>query len=141
MADFTRFTRPPESWDEEMWREALKSVVRFGAEPHEDLEDVVSAGWLLGIRRAELLGRDFWPGLDATYPLVVLCWWPFKPLFAAETRDYIKSRRWGFVQGVHQSRNIDRLNSVVNDEVLRMGPAEFYRRIASGEVRQLLRFG
>ena len=70
MADFTRFTRPPESWDEEMWREALKSVVRFGAEPHEDLEDVVSAGWLLGIRRAELLGRDFWPGLDATYPLV-----------------------------------------------------------------------
>jgi hypothetical protein len=144
MADFARFTRPPEEWDEEMWRVALKSVVRFGAEPYEDLEDVVSAGWLLGKRRAGLLDRDFWPGIDATYPLSVLCWWPFKPLFAAETREYIKSRRWELVQGVHQSGDIERLNSVVSDEVLRMGLAEFSHRTASGgvqQLQQLLRFG
>jgi hypothetical protein len=95
----------------------------------------------MGKRRADLFGRAFLPGLDATYPLSVLCWWPFKPLFAAETREYIKSRRWELVRGVHQSGNIEQLVSVVSDEVLRMRPAEFYQRIANGEVQQLLRFG
>ena len=55
------FTIAPEQWEPEMWREVIRSCCRFGAQPYEDLDDIVTAGWLLGEKRAELLGRPFGP--------------------------------------------------------------------------------
>jgi hypothetical protein len=58
------FTNAPEQWTEDMWREAIKAVVRISAQPYEYVDDVVTAGWILGQKRAELRSREkFLPGV------------------------------------------------------------------------------
>jgi hypothetical protein len=94
------FTVAPQEWTRFMWREAISAVVRFGAQPYEDLADVVTAGWILGQRRATLLKHDFWPGVDTICPFTVMTWWPWKPSYATEVRTQIFAKRGEIVKGI-----------------------------------------
>jgi hypothetical protein len=132
------FTTAPQHWEPEMWREVIKAVVRFGAQPYEDLDDIVTTGWLLGERRADLLGRPFWPGVDPQQPLTFLCYWPLKPSFSIDARAKIISKRWSLVRGIHREPNINRLRVVISDEMLTMGTDEIYTMISAGKLANLL---
>jgi hypothetical protein len=132
------FTIAPEEWEPEMWREVFKAVVRFGAQPYEDLDDIVTAGWLLGEKRAELLDRPFWPGVDPQLPLMFLCWWPLKTAYPMHVRAGIISRRWTLVRGIHEHPDIERLSMVVPDQVLKMGTDDIYTMISKGELADFL---
>ena len=135
------FTVAPQLWEPDMWREAIKAVVRFSAQPYEDLDDIVTAGWLLGEKRAELQGRPFWPGVDPQHPLMILCWWPFKPAYLIEAREEIVFNRWELVKGIHESRDVGHLNRVIPDEILAMSTSDLYTGIVKREVPELLRWG
>jgi hypothetical protein len=122
------FMIPSQRWTADMWREAIKAVVRFGAQPREDnLDDVVTAGWVLGQKRADLRGRPFWPGMDTQHPLTILCWVVFfKPGYAMNIREEILSKRWELVRGIDESLSRDRIDGLIyqspedNEHVRRM---------------------
>jgi hypothetical protein len=134
------FTLHTQYWDPDMWREALKAVVRFTAQPHENLDDIVTAGWLLGQKRAELRHRDFWPGVDAQHLLMILCWWPFKPAYSLDELEIILSSRWELVEGIDQSHDVGRIEEVIPDELLSLEVSDLYSGIMSGEVGRTLRW-
>ncbi len=127
-----------QQWDEGMWREAIKAVVRFSAQPYEDLDDVVTFGWLLGEKRAELQGRPFWPGVDPQQPLMIFCWWPFKPAYSIEEREHIITRRSGLVNGIHQRQGLGEVARVIPDEVLTLSVSDLYTRIIRHELTEIL---
>ena len=132
------FTVAVQQWDPDMWREALKAVVRFSAQPYEDLDDVVTTGWLLGEKRARLQHRRFWPGVDPQHPLMIFCWWPFKPAYSVEEREQILSKRWELVRGIHQSHDLGEVERVIPDEILTMDVSDLYIRIMRHEMADIL---
>ena len=132
------FMVAPQKWEPEMWREAIKAVVRFTAQPYEDLDDIVTAGWLLGEKRARLLDRHFWPGVDPQHPLMIFCWWPFKPAFSVEEREQIVSARWELVRGVREREDLGEIERVIPDEVLTMDVSDLYTRIVRRELAVML---
>lgn len=89
------FQHSPERWTPDMWQEVIKAVVRFGEQRGENLDDIVTAGWLLGQKRAEILHREFWPGTEPQVPLMILCWWPLKPKYHEDVRKSIIAQRGG----------------------------------------------
>jgi hypothetical protein len=134
----TDFTIVPEQWTDDMWREAIKAVVRFGAEPYEDPDDVVTAGWILGQKRAELRGRKFFPGLHPIHPLKILSWWPFKPTYSAQILADIRPKRWGFVKGIHTNREqSERLSYLIPDNILAMSTHDLHESIAKDGGREV----
>ena len=134
------FTIAPEQWTEDMWREAIKAVVRFGAQPWEDLDDVVTAGWILGQRRAELQNRErLLPGVDPQYALDIFSWWPFKPTYSAQVlAEIIIPKRWEFVRGIRTNgEQSERLRNLIPDDILKMSIDDLYQRIAYQGGREL----
>jgi hypothetical protein len=110
------FTISPNEWSADMWREAIKAVVRFGAQPTENLDDIVTAGWLLGQKRAELQGRPFWPGEHPQYPLMIGTWYWLKPSYSTEVREFIISKRGQIIERIHESVNSDGLQYVITQD-------------------------
>jgi hypothetical protein len=134
------FTNAPEQWTEDMWREAIKAVVRISAQPYEYVDDVVTAGWILGQKRAELRSREkFLPGVHPQYALDILSWWPFKPTYSAQVlAEIILPKRWEVVRGIRtNAEQSDRLRNLIPDDILTMSVDGLYERIAKDGGREL----
>jgi hypothetical protein len=149
MPDFD-FTIAPQDWTSDMWREAIKAVVRFAAQPYEDLDDLVTAGWILGQKRAALQGHRFWPGVDPICPFTLTTLWFWKPSYAPEVRRLIFEKRYELVRGIHEivareridgltyvipgdNDRIQRLMRVIPDDILTMPISALHERIAKDE--------
>lgn len=111
--------------NEELWKDLFTDIVKYTILPHENVDDVVAGGFVLGQRRAELLDRPFSPGEDVAHVLSIFCWWPFKPAFTEDSIQYLQTNRWNFFQAVSSSNNaINRLREVVTSEILTMNTQE-----------------
>jgi hypothetical protein len=149
------FALPPQEWTTEMWREAIKAVVQFSAQKDEEYpDDFVTAGWILGQKRAELRGEGFWPGVHPQYPLMVLTRWPWKVAYSPEVRKKIVDKRSGLVNGIHgivatghiqelkyeipySNDQVKRLMNVIPDNILVLPIDDLYQRIAKDGGREV----
>lgn len=124
------FNSAPEEWSEQTWRELFENVVSYTAMLHENSKDIVAGGWALGERRANLLGRDFWPGEDVVHPLCIFCWWPFKPALSADARNFIRDTRWSLFQNVSISpKAMQDLHAAVPNELLFIETQQLFTRL------------
>jgi hypothetical protein len=155
----TDYTIPPQNWTIDMWRGAMSAVVKLSVLAGEDVDDVVTAGWVLGQERAKLRGEEFWPGVHAQYPLMVMTWWPWKSKYGPEARNLVCEKRGRLVKGLHKSvsepvdgltyaipehnEHMQKVMTVIPDVILVLPIDDLYQRIARDEglaVTRLLRW-
>ncbi|MCL7944756.1 hypothetical protein [Marinobacter sp. ATCH36] len=119
-----------EEWSDENWIEVFENVVSLTAMPHENSNEIVVGGWELGQRRAELLSRRFWPGVDVVHPLCIFCWWPFKPAMSVDSKRFIRDIRWDLFKNISSSSSeLRKLHAAVPDDLLRLDTEELFSRL------------
>jgi hypothetical protein len=133
---------PLQEWTPEMWQTALRDVIKYGVMPYENVDDVVTAAWILGQKRAALMGHPFWAGVDAQLPMNILCYWPFKIAYSPETRARIVARRWDFISGIQSNRadpeSRRRVQEMIPDKLLTWRVGEIYRSIADNQGAEIV---
>lgn len=130
----------PESWTRDQWMDLFRKVVGHTIRPGENLEDVVVGGWILGERRANLLGRAMAPGEDVPHALSVFCWWPLKPALRDDSRRFLYSARQNIFEGASISgRWADDVRDIIPDEILTLQTHELFAILRDRPVWEFVR--
>jgi len=120
MDEFTRI--PVEYWGEYAWELTFRALVRETIQPHENIDDVIAGGRLLGQHRANVLERPFDYANDVFFALAIPCYlWPFKPQLFEESRGYLLERRWQLFENASKDEKaLFRLRRAIPNDVLRL---------------------
>lgn len=138
MAEFLR--RPAKAWDQYSWAEVFAGVVRYTAQPHENIEDIVAGGWVLGEHRARVIGRDFEIPQDVPSGLSIFCFWPFKPSRSRESREFLLGKRGELFAGASGDEGVrNRLIEIVPDDLLKLELYQLFELLHTRPVWELIR--
>lgn len=129
----------PEEWDTESWKSAFASIVKLTVQRSEEIPDVIEGAYALGERRAQTLGRGFWPGEDVVYAMTLFCWWPFKPAMSISVKAVLQELRGPLFKHASRSYSV-RANLVeaIPRALLELNTEELHKVLLSGVVANTL---
>ncbi len=90
-------------WGEPEWREAYEEILSNSLEEGENVTDVVSFAFTIGLCVRSLVPNFHAPipSMDPLLPLISLTWWPFKPSVSEELHYQLVNRRRRWSEGAH----------------------------------------
>jgi hypothetical protein len=103
----------------------------------ESLPDVLSGGFALAVRRAQLLGRQVVP-LDAEFAFSLFCWWPFKREPKPGMSERLADIRAPLFRGAALA-DLTALEEAVPDSTLMLSHEDLYQLQQHGELGELFR--
>lgn len=89
-----------EDWGEREWRKQYAVVLKNSLREGEDIDDVISFAFTIGLCGALDQG-NFEPSYYPVVPLTYCCWWPFKPESNTNVFDRLIDLRRTWVKGAH----------------------------------------
>jgi hypothetical protein len=129
----------PEDWDSKTWKSVFTRIVELTVTQSEEVPDVIEGSYALGARRAEVLGRTFWPGEDVVYAMTLFCWWPFKPAMSIQAKTALRQLRGLLFKGASQSYEVRvKLVAFVPTALLELNTQDLFKYLTSGEIAYAL---